>query len=137
MEAVELEAADEASVVALWASNNLTRPWNDPAADYSRAVFGPTSAVLGLKDARDIVGTVMVGHDGHRSWMYYLAVRQGHQRRGYGRLLVSAAETWLRNRGAVKVQLMVRSENTGVLHFYEDCGYEHSDVQVLSRWLKD
>jgi hypothetical protein len=66
MEAMELEAADEASVVALWASNNLTRPWNDPAADYSHAVFGPRSAVLGLKDAGEIVGTVMAGHDGHR-----------------------------------------------------------------------
>ncbi|MHB1209520.1 MAG: GNAT family acetyltransferase [Acidimicrobiales bacterium] len=136
METVELELADEETVVALWVNNNLTRSWNDPVLDYSRAVSGPTSAVLGLKEDGEILGTVMVGHDGHRGWMYYLAVHRDHQRRGYGALLVSSAEAWLRRQGAVKVQLMVRSENAGVLSFYEGCGYEHNDVQVLSRWLE-
>jgi len=46
-----------------------------------------------------------------------------------------AAEEWLREKGAVKVQLMVRRENESAMSFYERVGYEPSDVNVLSRWL--
>ncbi len=78
----------------------------------------------------------MVGHDGHRGWVYYLAVGKAHQREGIGSELMSAAEEWLRKMGAVKVQLMVRSENEMVLNFYGRVGYETSDVKVLQRWLE-
>jgi ribosomal protein S18 acetylase RimI-like enzyme len=47
-----------------------------------------------------------------------------------------AAEEWLRKKGAVKVQLMVRNENPSAFRFYERRGYETSDVRVLSRWLE-
>lgn len=133
----ELSARDEASVVALWAQAGLTRPWNDPSADFQRAVAGATSTVLGLTSDHQLIGTVMVGSDGHRGWVYYLAVQEVHRRRGHGRVLMAAAEEWLREHGAVKVQLMVRGENTPVLGFYTSTGYERSDVHVLSRWLTD
>ncbi len=77
----------------------------------------------------------MVGHDGHRGWVYYLAVGKAYQRSGIGSELMRAAEDWLRKMGAIKVQLMVRSENESVLDFYDNVGYETSDVRVLSRWL--
>ncbi len=79
----------------------------------------------------------MVGHDGHRGWIYYLAVGKVHQREGFGSELMNAAEEWLRKNGAVKVQLMVRSENESAMSFYGNVGYESSDVKVLSRWLED
>ena len=78
----------------------------------------------------------MVGNDGHRGWVYYLAVAKAHERRGIGSELMRAAEEWLRIRGAVKVQLMVRSANEPALDFYDRVGYEHNDVKVLSRWLE-
>jgi len=137
MEALELSISDEASVVSLWDEAGLTRPWNDAPADFSRAVTGATSAVLGLKEDGTLIGTVMVGSDGHRGWVYYLAVREARRGQGNGRMLMAAAEEWLRERGAVKLQLMVRSENAQVIKFYEDTGYEHNDVLVLSRWIHD
>jgi ribosomal protein S18 acetylase RimI-like enzyme len=132
----ELAEIDTSSVVALWTETGLTRPWNDAAKDFQRAVDGTTSAVLGIEHNGELIGTVMVGHDGHRGWVYYLAVRTAHQRKGVGSELMSAAETWLRTMGAVKVQLMVRSDNESALHFYGRTGYESSDVKVLSRWLE-
>lgn len=78
----------------------------------------------------------MVGYDGHRGWVYYLAVAEDHQGKGIGSELMRTAEEWLRERGAVKVQLMVRSQNELVLSFYEKVGYVISDVKVLSRWLE-
>jgi ribosomal protein S18 acetylase RimI-like enzyme len=133
----ELDGRDASSVVALWTDAGLTRPWNDAAKDYQRALDGMTSAVLGLEQDGELIGTVMVGHDGHRGWVYYLAVARTHQREGIGSDLMRAAEEWLRRVGAVKIQLMVRSENDSALKFYDRIGFETSDVKVLSRWLTD
>jgi ribosomal protein S18 acetylase RimI-like enzyme len=137
MNVFELTARDEASVVALWTQAGLIRPWNDASADFHRAIVGETSAVLGLMEDGQLTGTVMVGNDGHRGWVYYLAVGEDCRRQGNGRMLMAAAEEWLREKGVVKVQLMVRNENAPVLEFYEVAGYERNDVQVLSRWLRD
>jgi ribosomal protein S18 acetylase RimI-like enzyme len=137
MNVFELTARDEASVVALWTQAGLIRPWNDASADFHRAIVGETSAVLGLMEDGQLTGTVMVGNDGHRGWVYYLAVGEDCRRQCNGRMLMAAAEEWLREKGVVKVQLMVRNENAPVLEFYEVAGYERNDVQVLSRWLRD
>jgi ribosomal protein S18 acetylase RimI-like enzyme len=136
VEVRELTEFDAPLVVALWTEAGLTRPWNDAAKDFQRALEGTTSAVLGLEDDNELIGTVMVGHDGHRGWVYYLAVSQAHQREGIGTQLMGAAEEWLRTVGAVKVQLMVRNDNESALNFYGRVGYEASDVNVLSRWLE-
>jgi hypothetical protein len=131
----ELSEADENAATMLWEETGLTRPWNDPATDFHRAREGSTSAVLGLRDDGEIVGTVMVGFDGHHGWIYYLAVTPRRQRQGLGTVLMIAAEGWLRAKGAAKVQLMVRSENTDALGFYQQIDYEEARVVVLSRWL--
>jgi ribosomal protein S18 acetylase RimI-like enzyme len=136
VEVRELAEFDAPLVVALWTEAGLTRPWNDATKDFQRALEGTTSAVLGLEDDNELIGTVMVGHDGHRGWVYYLAVSQAHRREGIGTQLMGAAEEWLRTMGAVKVQLMVRNDNESALNFYGRVGYEASDVNVLSRWLE-
>lgn len=121
------------AAVALWHAAGLTRPWNDPDDDLRRALAGPASTVLAALEADDgLVGTVMVGHDGHRGWMYYLASAVRY--RGTGRALVAAAEEWLAGR-VPKAQLMVRADNVDAVAFYERLGYERSDVTVLGRRL--
>ncbi len=122
--------------VTLWHQSGLTRPWNDPHADLRRALDGPSSTVLAaVDDAGVLAGTAMVGHDGHRGWVYYVAVRLDRRRTGVGRRLVRECEKWLIERDVPKVQLMVRTTNSGVVTFYEALGYEMSDVLVLSRPL--
>lgn len=135
MELRELTAADRETAVALWEVCGLTRPWNDPVADFDRALAGPTSAVLGLLDGDGLVSTAMVGEDGHRGWMYYVAVDPARQGVGAGRRMVDEAEAWLRNRGVVKVNLMVRDDNSAAVAFYERLGYEDQHTTVLARWL--
>lgn len=129
-----LAPADRAAAVALWQACGLTRPWNDPAADFDRAVAGKGSAVLGIDAGAALVGTVMVGDDGHRGWLYYLAVAPAHRGSGLARILVGAAEEWLRERGVPKVQLMVREGNDAA-GFYAALGYEAAHVTVMARWL--
>jgi ribosomal protein S18 acetylase RimI-like enzyme len=135
MEIRELMAADRQAAIALWEQAGLTRPWNRPDEDFDRSVGGPTSAVLGAIDADELTATVMVGHDGHRGWVYYLAVERSNRHRGVGRRMMQEAEAWLRARGAVKLNLMIRHTNARALGFYQRLGYEDDDVTVVSRWL--
>lgn len=129
-----LELVDAA--VALWRQAGLTRPWNDPHQDCLRALTGEESTVLVAQDAAgELVGTVMVGQDGHRGWIYYLAVDERLQGHGLGKQLLIGAEDWLRRRGVPKLMLMVRQENAAVQDFYRGLGYTDQDTVVLGRWL--
>lgn len=130
-----LSSNDARVVVLLWEEANLTRPWNDARADFLKAINGPCSAVLGVHEDGHLAGTVMVGYDGHRGWVYYLAVKPAYRGHGLGRRLMAGAETWLRQHGANKVQFMVRSENSSVIEFYTHLGYIPQYVQVLGRRL--
>ncbi len=135
MQSRHLSIADREGAVAFWQATELTRPWNDPADDFDRAIAGPTSTVLGGFDDERLVATVMAGHDGHRGWVYYLAVDPTVQGRGFGTQMMNAAEAWLREQGVAKVNLMVRHDNSEALRFYERLGYEDGNVTVLGRWL--
>jgi ribosomal protein S18 acetylase RimI-like enzyme len=77
----------------------------------------------------------MVGHDGHRGWVYYLGVRPDRRGRGHGRAMMRACETWLAARDVPKIDLMVRTENDGVLTFYHAIGYGRDEVFVMSKRL--
>lgn len=128
-------AADEAAAVALWHAAGLTRPWNDPAADFRLALAGPASTVLLARDGDAIVGSVMVGFDGHRGWVYYLAADPARRGQGIGRALMAAAEEWLRARDCPKIQLMVREDNDAAKGFYSALRYEVQAVTVIGRRL--
>ncbi|POH63198.1 MULTISPECIES: GNAT family acetyltransferase [Cryobacterium] len=135
MHITDVTPADLEAVTTLWEEAGLTRPWNPPATDLHRALDGSTSTVLGaFRDGR-LVGTVMVGHNGHRGWVYYLAVAVPERGMGLGRRLMQAAEAWLVERGAVKLQLMVRESNTAVTGFYDRLGYADAHVRVVAKRL--
>src|SRR5699024_9292872 len=139
---------DSDEVIALWHNAGLTRPWNDPEADFEQARTSPVSTVLIARAGRqpvaadpevlpqdgDIVATTMVGVDGHRGWIYYFATHPRTRGTGYGRQMLAAAEEWLAAHGARKVQLMVRQDNP-VASFYTRRGYTDQAVTVLGRWL--
>ncbi len=130
------DAGDESALVNLWRACNLVVSYNDPAADFRFAKAGPCSDVLAGVDADGtIAGSVMVGHDGHRGWLYYVAAAPDAQGHGIGRQMVEAGEAWLRDRGVVKVQLLVRETNTRVVGFYEHLGFEVAPRTVMSKWL--
>ncbi|WP_072825828.1 GNAT family acetyltransferase [Bradyrhizobium erythrophlei] len=126
---------DVANVVALWQACGLTRPWNDPAFDIALARKGANATVLIGRDDGAILATVLVGHDGHRGWVYYLAVSPDHRHKGYGRIMMDAAERWLRERGIEKLQLLVRADNTGVKDFYHSLGYTMQERIIYAKWL--
>ena len=130
--------ADFEKVVALWEACELTRPWNDPASDIEFCVGSKNSILLvGVAGGESkIVATAMVGHDGHRGWIYYVAVAPEHQEKGAGREIMAHAEGWLAQRGVPKAMLMIREANKKVIGFYQRLGYAVEERVVMARWLK-
>lgn len=131
----EAPDVDVAAVVALWTRCGLTRPWNDPVDDIRIARDTGHGAILTARRGDRLVGAAMVGHDGHRGAIYYLAVDPDARRGGIGRLLVAAAEAWCRARGVPKINLLVRKENAGVLAFYAAIGWHDTHCISLYRTL--
>jgi ribosomal protein S18 acetylase RimI-like enzyme len=131
----DIADADVATVIALWQACGLTRPWNDPAADIALARREPNSTILIGRDGDAIVATAMVGHDGHRGWVYYVASDPQRRAKGYGRAIMNAAEDWLRAAGILKLQLMVRKDNAQVHAFYQSLGYYNQQTVTFAKWL--
>ncbi len=128
-----IEDADVPAVIALWHEAGVARPWNDPATDIAFARRGPHGTVLVAEVEDRIVASAMAGEDGHRGWLYYVAVAPGQQGTGLGRQMVEAGEAWLAARGVWKVQLLVRRENEGVLGFYDHLGYRDTQAVCLQK----
>ena len=131
------QEADRAAVIDLWHCCNLVVPWNDPDLDISRKLHIRPEWFLVGTSAGEVVATLMVGYEGHRGWLNYLAVEPGFRRRGIARLLVAHAEQLLREAGCPKICLQVRTENTAALEFYRALDFFRDDVIGLGKRLVD
>jgi ribosomal protein S18 acetylase RimI-like enzyme len=130
-----LQDGDIPEVIRLWERCGSTRPWNDPAGDIALARRGENSAVLVGRHDGVIAASVMVGHDGHRGWVYYVTVDPDRRFHGFGRAIMDAAVNWLRARGVAKLQLLVRKENVKVHDFYRSIGYYNQETVTFAKWL--
>ncbi len=122
-------------MIALWRDCGLIVPLNDPAQDIALCRESGHGEIFVAAQDGEVVASVMVGHDGHRGWLYYLAVRPAARRRGLGRRMVTEAESWLRRRAVPKVELMIRESNAEVAAFWRRIGYAIELRTVMSRRL--
>ena len=132
----EYRESDEEAVVALWQACDLVVPWNDPRKDISRKLTIQRDLFLVGTLGSRLVATVIAGYEGHRGWINYLAVDPEVRGRGYGRDLMSHAETRLKTLGCPKINLQVRSSNLGAIAFYERIGYSIDDVVSMGKRLE-
>ena len=128
---------DRNDLVELWSVCGLLRPWNDALEDIHLCVTTPSSELVVADFAGQLIGSAMLGHDGHRGWVYYLAVHPNWQRNGIGRSLMSYAEGWMDQRQVPKIQAMIRADNLPVRGFYKRLGYQDDDVQVVEKFLNE
>ena len=113
---------------------------DDPPHNRAEAAIAAKLAVqpdllLVALDGGQVVGTTMAGYDGHRGWLYAVAVRKSHRHTGIGRLLVEQAEQRLARLGCAKVNLQVRTENAAVTAFYRSLGYEVEERVSMGKRL--
>ena len=144
MEIRAFAPADTETVVALWEECGLTRPWNDPRRDIERKLqVQPELFLVGTERVETVdggaqeavVATAMAGHEGHRGWLYYVAVAPALRGGGRARALVAEAERLLTEAGCPKLQLMVRRDNAAILGFYAALGFVEAEVITLGKRL--
>ena len=127
--------SDEAAVIALWEAAGLTRSWNDPRKDIERKRSVQREWFLVGAHGGDVNASIMIGYDGHRGWINYLAVSPAHRLRGHARTLMREAERLLAAAGCPKINLQIRSSNASVIEFYKSIGYAQDDVVSFGRRL--
>jgi ribosomal protein S18 acetylase RimI-like enzyme len=130
------QSGDRDALITLWADCDLTRPENDPSRDIDRKLARDPENLLVLDADGAIVGSVMLGYDGHRGWINYLAVHPSHRRQGWARRLMEEAERRLRDVGCAKINLQVRSSNRETIAFYSQVGFVVDDVIGLGKRLE-
>ena len=129
------QSSDESDVIDLWHRCNLVVPQNNPRKDIAAKLkVQPEFFLVGTISGR-IVSTAMAGYDGHRGWVYYLAVYPDYQRKGIGRQMMEKVENSLRELGCQKINIQVRSSNESVISFYEHMGYSNDDVLGMGKKL--
>lgn len=136
MEIRDFALQDSAAVVQLWHDCGLYRPWNDPHKDIARKLsVSPELFWVGVDEQGEVMASIMVGYDGHRGWINYLAVHPKYQRQGHARQLMQRAEAELTALGCPKLNLQVRAGNEAVIAFYESLGYGDDQTVSLGKRL--
>ena len=126
---------DSPQVIQLWKDCDLTRPWNDPEKDIARkASYQPELFLVGEVEGK-VMASAMVGYDGHRVSIFYLAVGPQFQKMGFGTVLMQEAERLLISLGCPKLNIVVRSSNAKVLAFYSTLGYPVDEVVSVGKRL--
>ena len=127
--------SDRTDVIDLWHRCNLVVEQNDPQRDIDNKLkFQSDLFFVGTVSNR-IVATAMAGYDGHRGWIYYMAVDPDYQRRQIGRRMMEKAEAALKERGCPKINLQVRTSNRAVIAFYKRLGFSNDEVIGLGKKL--
>ena len=126
---------DTERVIRLWDDCGLTRAWNDPRRDIARKLTVQPELFLVGADEDDVIATAMIGFDGHRGWVSYLAVDPEHRGRRHAGALMAEGERLLIELGCPKIMLMVRAENTAVIGLYEHLDYRVEQTVLMGKRL--
>ena len=111
-------------VMDVWrASFGYDTAHNEPGLVIDKKMAMHDSLFFVAVAAAEVVGTVMAGYDGHRGWLYSVAVSPAHRKLGAGRQLVAHAEQSLVSRGCLKINLQLLQSNAAVAAFYASLGY--------------
>jgi ribosomal protein S18 acetylase RimI-like enzyme len=136
MEIRPYEEADEAAVAALWREVFPDEPaHNVPEEVIARKLGVQRELFFVAVEGGGVVGTAMAGYDGHRGWVYAVAVKPSHRRRGVGAALMARVEEGLRAAGCPKLNLQVRASNRQAVAFYERLGYAVEDRVSMGKLL--
>jgi ribosomal protein S18 acetylase RimI-like enzyme len=130
------EETDEAQVADLW-REVFPDPhaWNDPHDDIRRKLTVQRELFLVALHGETLVGTAIGGYDGHRGWVYSVAVSPSAQRHGIGSALMHRVEADLARIGCHKLNLQVRASNHEVVAFYKSLGYKVEERVSMGKLL--
>lgn len=133
----EYNPKDKSELIRLWIECRLANSKNNPEKDLRRKLKNESGWIfIGEEDGK-IVASAMVGYEGHRGWINYLAVMPTFQKKGYGRKIMGKAEKELRKIGCPKINIQIRKANKSVIKFYERIGFSEDNVVSMGKRLVD
>ena len=119
-----VNAAHRSQVVALWETVfGYEAAHNNPSLVIDKKIEVDDQLFFVAVADSAVVGTIMAGYDGHRGWIYSVAVSPARRRQRIGSSLVSHAERALTNNGCMKINLQIVEGNESVSAFYSSLGY--------------
>ena len=110
---------------------------NDPGFAIDKKIATADGLFFVAVHQEEVVGTVMAGYDGHRGWIYSMAVHPGHRKKGIASLLLSHAERRLASLGCVKINLQILKGNADVQRFYRVNGYALEDRISMGKQIDE
>ncbi|MFJ4143633.1 GNAT family acetyltransferase [Pseudomonas sp. NPDC089734] len=111
-------------VISLWETVfEYDTPHNRPDLSIDKKLAVADQLFFVAVEGNDVIGTLIAGYDGHRGWLYSVAVHPSVRGQGLGTALVRQAEQALTALGCLKINLQIRNTNEGVRAFYESLGY--------------
>jgi ribosomal protein S18 acetylase RimI-like enzyme len=118
------DSAHRSPVVALWREAfGYDAPRNSPSLAIDKKMAVKDGLLFVAMQGETVVGTAMAGYDGHRGWLYSIAVLPTYRRKGLGAALVVHAERALCDLGCMKVNLQLLASNEVTASFYKRLGY--------------
>ena len=137
MEIRKYTEKDKQSLIELWETVFSDDPPHNEPSKVLVAKLAVDDLVFVAEDNNRIIGACMAGYDGHRGWLYALAVLPQYRRTGTGSSLVEHAMQCLQEIGCIKANLQIRSTNAGVAAFYESLGFIREDRISMGIRLRD
>ena len=131
----KFELKDQKEVIEIWRKVGVIRITNDPENDIERKLKHSPDFFLVAEVDGAIAGSIMIGYEGHRGWIYYLGVSPELQRSKIGTELMKKAEEILREHKCPKINLMVRRSNQSVIDFYKKIGFVEDEVICIGKRL--
>ena len=118
---------DKGALIALWESVFPADPPHNKPSKVIEQKLAIDDLIFVAEHHNEIVGACIAGYDGHRGWLYAVAVSHHHRRKGLGKRIVNTAINSLRQLGCDKVNIQIRATNTAVVDFYKALGFSTED----------
>ena len=132
----KIQEKDRSSLIKLWQRVFPDDPPHNEPSKVIEAKLAVDDLIFVAESKNEIVGGCMAGYDGHRGWLYAVAVSPEHRRSGTGAQLVKHAMQVLKELGCIKVNLQIRSTNTEVATFYESLGFAMEDRLSMGAFIE-
>jgi Acetyltransferases len=131
----KFKKSDTKAIIELWKKCKLIVPWNNPYKDINRKLSIKDNLFIIGEINKNIIASAMAGYDGHRGYIYYLAVLPQYQKKGIGSEMLYLIEKKLKRLGCPKINLFVRNTNIKVKNFYKVNKYQFQDSQIYGKRL--
>lgn len=132
----KFQERDRESLISLWKCIFPDDPPHNEPAQVIAAKLKVDDLIFVAEQDDQIVGACMAGYDGHRGWLYAVAVSLEQRRNGLGTALIATTLEELKRLGCVKVNLQIRSTNSTVAAFYTSLGFAVEDRLSMGILIK-